>query len=308
MLLAKALEGFVFSRQADGMSPETIRLYQHCVGAMDQFLHGPDLHSVSEANLKEFFTWLRSKGYAESTVQIYWRCLRAFYKWAEPTLHTERPDLTIQRPRAAEKVIIPFTLEEVKKLLAVCEFTVTSKTKKRKPFKMRRPTAKRDRAIILFLLDSGVRASEMCRLEIQNIHFDNGQVEIKPFRSGKKSRPRVVFLEKAARSSLWLYLSTRNVLRPNDVVFEANGLPMNRDSLRHVLNEIGTRANVLPCYPHKFRHTFAIQYLRNGGDVFSLQRQLGHSTLEMVRHYLAIADTDSEKAHKKASPVDNWRL
>ena len=83
---------------------------------------------------------------------------------------------------------------------------------------------------------------------------------------------------------------------------------MTQDGLRHLIKRIADRAEVENAYPHKFRHTFALTYLRSGGDVFTLQALLGHTSLDMVRHYARIAEIDIEQAHRRASPVDNWRL
>jgi hypothetical protein len=83
---------------------------------------------------------------------------------------------------------------------------------------------------------------------------------------------------------------------------------MNPDSLRQLLKYLAEKAGVKKCYSHRFRHTSAITYLRSGGDVFTLQALLGHSTLEMVRHYSRRAEVDLANAHRLASPADHRRL
>ena len=83
---------------------------------------------------------------------------------------------------------------------------------------------------------------------------------------------------------------------------------MRRDVLIKLLVRMGQRAGVANVHPHRFRHTFAINFLRNGGNAYALQMMLGHSTMEMVKRYLALAQADVEAAHRQASPVANWRL
>jgi len=79
--------------------------------------------------------------------------------------------------------------------------------------------------------------------------------------------------------------------------------------LRRLLNRMGERAGLAKSvYPHRFRHTFSVNFLRNGGNVFELQQLLGHTSLEMIKRYAKIAQSDVEAAHRRASPVDNWRL
>ncbi len=177
---------------------------------------------------------------------------------------------------------------------------------------MRRPTAKRDRALILTLLDTGLRASELCALKIGDVDPKTGKVQIKHGLLGgaKGGKGRTVYLGKAVRRALWLYLSSRDDGEDPDAPLFIGKFnrPMNRDVLRQVIASLGEKAGVKNCHPHRFRHTFALTYLREGGDVFTLQALLGHRSLDMVQHYARIAEIDIERVHRRASPADNWHL
>ena len=75
-----------------------------------------------------------------------------------------------------------------------------------------------------------------------------------------------------------------------------------------IMRWVGNRAGVSKVGIHKFRHTFAINFLRNGSDTYTLQEIPGHSILKMVKRYLAIARSDVANFHRRASPVDHWKL
>jgi integrase/recombinase XerD len=105
------------------------------------------------------------------------------------------------------------------------------------------------------------------------------------------------------------YLVGRNNVRPDAPLFVTNeNRPLTRQRVLNLLSLLGKSLGILRVHPHRFRHTMAIQYLRNGGDIFTLQRILGHKRLDMVNRYLYIVSADVKSAHQRASPADNWRL
>jgi len=115
---------------------------------------------------------------------------------------------------------------------------------------------------------------------------------------------------KTARKAVWRYLAEREdgEAAEASLFLGKSGYPLNRDSLRQVIHAICEKAGVQHACPHRFRHSFAIQYLRSGGDIFTLKEMLGHNSLEMVQHYARVADVDIQEAHRKASPKDGWGL
>ena len=168
-----------------------------------------------------------------------------------------------------------------------------------------RPTALRDQAIIKLLVDTGVRASELCALRIRDLDMTNLRVKV----MGKGSKERLLAINARTAQAIWRYLATREDRRPVDPLFATrSGQLLDRHNLRHMLKRSGERAGVSGVTVHRFRHTFAIQFLRNGGNMEALKEMLGHSTFEMVERYLHIVQADIDNVHRTASPGGNWLL
>ena len=309
MELNKALQGLILSKIAEGKSPHTIKVYQYGISKLVRFLENPEIQNISEKDIQNFFVHLRQETHlSENSLINVWRAIRVLFSWSEKELETTRPDIGMPYPKAPIKLVVPFTDNEIRRLISACNFTKDSTSIYKNSFRMKRPTADRDKAIILTLLDSGVRVSELARMTMQDLNLETGEIQIRPFGSGLKSKPRTVYIGKLSRSTLWRYLARKNIEFDDYLFTTSKNYSMNRTSIRQLLVRIGEKAEINNVYPHRFRHTFAIQYLRNGGDIFTLQRILGHSSLEMVKGYLSIAKAGCENAHRKASPVDNWRL
>lgn len=321
MLLRKAVEGFLIAKTADGYSPETLKMYRWALELMSSHLGDRELAEIGPEDLERFWTWLRVdyrprrmngdvSPLSGRSLENVWTANRSFFNWAsEMFTLRERPDLRIKRPRYRPEEISPLSQEETEKLVAACSRTAFAKTARRTTFTMPRQTSNRDIALILVLLDTGLRVSECARLKVKDVNLTSGEVLVGAWGTGQKTKSRHVYLGKIAKKAVWRYLAEREDVRPEDAVFVSDrGNSMNRTSIRQLLVRLGKKAGLSNVHPHRFRHTFAVEYLRNGGDVFTLQRLLGHSTLEMVRHYLALAETDSAEAHRKASPADRWHL
>ena len=275
------------------------------------------------ADLSAFLAWLRyeyqprritgnTAPLAAKTLRNYWVSLSAFFTWAARALRIPNPMRGVPAPRFTKALVQPFTREEIEQLLKAAEYCHEAQTTRRRRFVMRRPTAHRDRALILTLLDTGLRASELCALTVGDVDQATGQVVVTHGEAGgaKGGRGRVVYLGQVARRALWRYLASRDDGEERGApLFLGKGQRrMNKGVLLHLIARLGEKAGVAHAHPHRFRHTFAITYLRSGGDVFTLQALLGHRTMEMVQHYARIAQLDIEAAHRRASPVDNWRL
>lgn len=311
MHLSDAIEGFLLFK-AVRCSEHTIADYRNTLEQWLDFLDSdPLVMALTPHDVNRFLYYLKmNRGLAPKTVKNAHTAISSFFTWAQRELGCEHVvrEGNVRAPAVTPPEIVPLTQQEIKLLLDACNWNASWETKRRRSTASRRPTRFRDRAIMLFLLDTGVRASELCDLRIGDVDLKGaGTVMI---RNGKGGKGRVVYIGTLTREALWRYLSRRKFKEKEDPLFATYRRgPLDRHALRKMLKRAGKRAGISePVYPHRLRHTFAISYLRNGGDIYTLQKMLGHSSLDMVKRYLQIAQTDVAEAHRRASPVDNWRL
>jgi len=159
----------------------------------------------------------------------------------------------------------------------------------------------RDKAIFLALVDTGARASEFLAINLDDMNQATGAILI---RSGKGGKPRTVFIGKKTRKAIRQFLRIRKD-NSSALWITKDGERLTYGGLRSMLKRRSILAKVNAPTIHSFRRLFALTMLRNDVDIFSLQRLMGHSDLQVMRRYLAQSDKDIQNAHVKGSPVDN---
>jgi site-specific recombinase XerD len=191
------------------------------------------------------------------------------------------------------KVITPYTTEEIKRMLAVCDYDYGHNAKF---------LGSRNQAIILVLLDTGVRLSELAGMRYGDIDNKTGHIKV----LGKGNKERVVRVGKTTQKALWRYLVYRPQNGRQELWLSQEGKPLGSAGVQSLIKRLKERAGIRGAGSiHRFRHTFALNFLRADRNVFNLQYLLGHSDLDMVRRYTsALGMEDALRAHEKASPAD----
>lgn len=310
MLMSRSLVGWQLHMKAGRYSSVTIESYIPAMKRVIEFLQDPDAADVTIWDLDGFMAHLRETGVSESTRQYYWKVIRSYFSWASKKkgLGIDRPDEELEMPAVPDPDVQPYTKEEIQQLLKACQMTEEAGSTGRKSWSYKRPTADRDRLLILMLLDTGLRVSELCRLQYKDVDLNTNAIHVRAYETGLKSRDRTVYVGTETMELLWKMAMDNE--DPENYLFASStagkNTPLDRHGVDHLLKRLGKKAGIPNCGCHRFRHTFAIQYLRNGGDIYTLKRLIGHSSFHMVQRYLQLSDADAKRAHQKASPVDNW--
>ncbi len=296
LTLTMALEEFLVALEVDGLAPNTIKQYSRVIREMTKFLGDVPISEITPQDLRRFLADYR-RSRSPKTAYNAWVALRSFWRYLEEYGY-ENIARVIRAPRYPRTAIHIPTVEDIRRLLEACDYTAPSRGK-RKSFQMSRPTAKRDRALVMLLVDTGMRSGEVARLLVEDIDFSTGRIVI---RMGKGGKGRTVFASPETLDALKAYWEERDISPDSPAFTTRSGRALTANEINHLITNLGKRAGIR-VHPHALRHFFATQFLRNGGDALTLKRLLGHSTLAMVEYYVQLVDDDLYNAHRHASPL-----
>jgi len=270
---------FLLAKSLEGVSESTIVSYTYSIGRL--------LETYSNPTVSDIRTWLMSLNVSDTSRSTYIKNLKTFYSWAVcERLIDSNPMTNIKKPKANNYHFFVLDETDIKQLISVV---------KKSP---------RSLAMVLFMLDTGVRVGEMCSLELDDLNIKNGSALIK---NGKGGTVRVVYFSMVTGRALTRYLNVRSdSIDPAVFLSYLTKVRMTPCGVRQMLQRAGVRAGIDPSKrlsPHTLRHTFATQYILSGADSHSLMRLMGWSSTNMAERYVNLTNKNVENIYRQHSPV-----
>ena len=311
--IKELINRFKVSNLAASKSPRTIEWYHEMLNSLNNYLNTfhqcNDLAMFTRDIVREYIIYLQhkkkyaghpytpvqSKTLSPRTIQCHVRALKAFSTWLYDEGYSEDNRLSkLRMPKAPAKLIEPLSPKEIDIITGVIN----------KPT----PQGQRDYVILAIMLDSGLRVSEVCGITLDNLNLNQGSIRV----MGKGWKERTVPVGRFVTSLLLHYIDYErpklNAKESNYLFLSQDGNPVTINALKLMFTRLAKKSGVTRLHAHLCRHTFAINYLVNGGDIFSLKEILGHTTLEMVNHYLHFTRAQITDQHRKYSPMDKLYL
>jgi site-specific recombinase XerD len=284
-LIRESYNDFILSRQAALLSPSTIEFYNYTAGEFVEYLISQGFsepEQITSGSVRAYLSEVNNRGVSDSTVHAHARGTRAFLRFLKEEGYISAP-INIKMPRVEQKKMRVLSPDELSLILKVCKKL-------------------RDKTLLLFLVDSGMRTSEARNLNWIDVDIPSGVVNI---RRSKNKKSRSVFIGVKTRRAMLRY---RRLVshEDNDPLFQTQtGTRLKPSGFRQVIRRISEKSGI-PFSAHDLRRTFATLSLKAGMNVLHLQSLLGHSSLEMTRRYVLMVQDDLGEAHKEHGPIDRF--
>lgn len=248
-------------------------------------------HVTADILQNNFLGYMIEQRLAPQTINGRIRCCRIFFRFLrQKQLIPTNPAKELSSIKAPKDAVATFTHDELIRLLQQPDQTTF--------------TGLRDYTILLLFLDTGIRIGELLALNVEDVNIKEKELRI---RLGKGAKERRVPFQKTCARALQSYLTERGELPTTTLFVSVDNRPLRIRSLQDRIHDYGLTAKItgVRVSPHTFRHSMAKMYIRNGGDPFSLQQILGHSSLDAVQMYVRLFSNEVREQHGKYSPVEH---
>ncbi|MCL2024706.1 MAG: tyrosine recombinase XerD [Coriobacteriia bacterium] len=288
-----------------GASPHTIEAYLRDLAQYETFLAerlkhspvtAPNLDDIARADIVEFIAYLRSRGFAPSTIERKLSAIRNFHAFTyREGIASHNPATKL--PTRSKTQTLPDVLS-VDEAAALFHMLYADST----------PAGLRNVALIETLYGCGLRASEVCGLDILDIDFDAGALRV----TGKGNKQRIAPVGERAAAALRRYLDAgRSHLHPKRSVAPATsavflttrGARIYREAVYNIVRVAGAQAGLTrSLHPHTLRHSYATHMLEGGADLRSLQEMLGHADLSTTQIYTHVDQSHLRQEYLLSHP------
>lgn len=294
MHLNAAIEEFILEQRVRGNSSATVSYYRNVLTYFSEFTGNVDVTDLTLQRCREYYLFLAEDDINSVSVQSYVRGLRAFLRWLYDSEYINQNICAkFKLPKATRKVIDILTEEEIRALFDSIPGDNVHNV--------------RNRLIVALMLDCGLRLHEVVTLTVSSVHVKDRYIIVQ---QGKGDKQRVVPFGNFTHKLIERYLKLSSDMLPREaLIIKVSGIEIYEaitdTTIKQLFRKLKTRTGIQRLKPHLLRHTFATRYLENGGNIYTLQAILGHTSLEMVKRYLHLANTRIRKDFSRFSPLDN---
>jgi site-specific recombinase XerD len=289
--LSRLISAWLIERRSRGLAPGTIIYYQDEIHRFERWIVGRAVFAVENITpnlIREYLLHLAETRNGGG-VHASFRAVRGFLNWYEEEFEPDawkNPILKVRPPKVNTQARPGIAPAELRAILSTCTGEL----------------AERDKTLLLFLFDTGLRAAELCALNVGDADLITGDVEV---RHGKGDKHRTVHAGRKVLKLLRKYLKSREGLQVDDPLFATDADDrFSYGALKSRVYRLADQAKITRPGLHDFRRAFALECLRNGMDLMTLSKLLGHSNVSVTQRYLALNNTDLSRGHQVASPVD----
>jgi len=288
--LANLITEYLLICEVEGKSPFTLLNYRR---ALHRFLSYARNSEVTNARFI-VLNYLASLNHLRpSSRNTFFRQTKALFSWAvKMDLMDSNPFDGLKNVRIPETIKSPFTSVDLRRMLKA-----TSGSSDREI---------RDTAIIMCLIDTGLRLGELVGIKYEDIDFNTGRITI---RKGKGGSDRVVPFASQCSLALRRYLIIRSdasgpfFWKSSPMGELIRGSALAPAGVRAALLRVGEKAGVANVYPHRFRHSYATWAIRSNAREIDVQHLLGHRSPDMIRRYThTYRSEQAAERHREFSP------